>query len=412
MKASIVMTMPQPPVPALAQGRSSRRRRLWEIPRKFHCPLIGVCFDCDELRRLMSKTLHLPRATTDFVVHTTAVGNCGERGTLCELLHKTLERRYPLTVRRFAAIKTSAALAAAWQDAVRDGQHIPAALWAVWTHPACDEQLEQEVYADIHMIQHQVGASTRIDARTLQNLRDEKAALQEELQQLRQEMESLRQQRATELAAQNAQLNALRVKLSARLAWGKELEQALQETRAAVPDLASRTELLVQRDQLRQSNQQLKAALELRESEIERLQELLRCAEQAFASVAQEEAAQSDPACANLGGKCVLCVGGRAGAISTYRALVEQCGGRFMHHDGGIEQSLHRIDSVLAGADIVICQTGCISHSAYWRVKDLCRRSGKPCMFVKTASASSFERVINEVGRLQSGTSFDPAATE
>lgn len=36
----------------------------------------------------------------------------------------------------------------------------------------------------------------------------------------------------------------------------------------------------------------------------------------------------------------------------------------------------------LAAADLVICQTGCISHDDYWRVQDHCRRTGKPCILV------------------------------
>ena len=59
--------------------QGSRRRKLWELPHKFHCPLIGVCFDCDELRRVMFKVMHLPRDATDFVLHTTAVGCCETR---------------------------------------------------------------------------------------------------------------------------------------------------------------------------------------------------------------------------------------------------------------------------------------------------------------------------------------------
>jgi hypothetical protein len=70
------------------------------------------------------------------------------------------------------------------------------------------------------------------------------------------------------------------------------------------------------------------------------------------------------------------------------------------YHDGGLEESLHRIDSALAAADIVICQAGCISHNAYWRVKELCKRTGKPCMFVKNSGVSSFGRVVSELGKM------------
>jgi hypothetical protein len=45
--------------------------------------------------------------------------------------------------------------------------------------------------------------------------------------------------------------------------------------------------------------------------------------------------------------------------------------------------------SNLAAADLVICQTGCISHDDYWRVQDHCRRTGKPCILVDQAALPS-----------------------
>ena len=105
--------------------------------------------------------------------------------------------------------------------------------------------------------------------------------------------------------------------------------------------------------------------------------------------------ALSDEAPANLSGKCILCVGGRSGAVDAYRREVEQRGGSFLHHDGGLEESLHRIDSALAAADLVICQAGCISHNAYWRVKEQCKRTGKQCVFIKSSGVSSFGRIVS-----------------
>ena len=47
------------------------------------------------------------------------------------------------------------------------------------------------------------------------------------------------------------------------------------------------------------------------------------------------------------------------------------------------------MDEGLAAADMVICQTGCISHDDYWRVHDHCRRTGKPCILVDQAALPS-----------------------
>ncbi|MDQ5879712.1 MAG: hypothetical protein QG638_2449, partial [Pseudomonadota bacterium] len=51
-------------------------------------------------------------------------------------------------------------------------------------------------------------------------------------------------------------------------------------------------------------------------------------------------------------------------------------------------------------ADIVICQAGCISHNAYWRVKEHCKRTGKRCVFVKSAGVASFDRAVGEVSEI------------
>ena len=52
-------------------------------------------------------------------------------------------------------------------------------------------------------------------------------------------------------------------------------------------------------------------------------------------------------------------------------------------------QPPHALDESLAAADLVICQTGCISHDDYWRVQDHCRRTGKPCILVDKAALTS-----------------------
>ena len=55
-------------------------------------------------------------------------------------------------------------------------------------------------------------------------------------------------------------------------------------------------------------------------------------------------------------------------------------------HPMPMHQPPHALDESLAAADLVICQTGCISHDDYWRVQDHCRRTGKPCILVDQAA--------------------------
>ena len=66
------------------------------------------------------------------------------------------------------------------------------------------------------------------------------------------------------------------------------------------------------------------------------------------------------------------------------------------------EENAQRLEATLAAADLVICQTGCISHGAYWRVKAHCKRLGKPCLFVESPSKSALARALQDAGVAES----------
>ena len=100
------------------------------------------------------------------------------------------------------------------------------------------------------------------------------------------------------------------------------------------------------------------------------------------------------PSPADLREKAVLCVGHEEEAPSSLaRQLVEIAGGRYLHHDGGDDDADDpALEASLRAADLVICQTGCVSHGAYWRVQDHCRRTGKPCVLVGESQPMMFVR--------------------
>ncbi|MDO4232869.1 MAG: DUF2325 domain-containing protein [Lautropia sp.] len=68
-------------------------------------------------------------------------------------------------------------------------------------------------------------------------------------------------------------------------------------------------------------------------------------------------------------------------------------------NDGGepIESAydIPDLEKRLVEADLVICQTGCLSHDAYWRMQDHCRRLNKPCVLVAQPDALRIVRIHN-----------------
>ena len=90
---------------------------------------------------------------------------------------------------------------------------------------------------------------------------------------------------------------------------------------------------------------------------------------------------------ATLRDKAVLCVGQDLSGATLARQVVEMAGGQFLRHGGNDEEGSAALDASLVAADLVICQTGCVSHDAWWRVQDHCKRTGKPCVLVDQPQA-------------------------
>lgn len=77
--------------------------------------------------------------------------------------------------------------------------------------------------------------------------------------------------------------------------------------------------------------------------------------------------------------------------------MVAGCNGRFDHHDGGMEDSQHRLEAMLASADIVVCATDYVSHGAYYRTKRFCKRTEKPYALLGNSGLSSFALAIEKL---------------
>jgi len=383
-----------PPLP----GNGSRRRRLWELDGHAHCPVIGVCLPLPQLRRLAEKTLGKLGQYRDYEVHCTVVTECRLRSPLSETLHKELEQRYALVSRAAQQLKSPEALGAWWQDCCGSADWA-GALWAALTHPRCDSELEQRILGEVHMLQHQVGMATRADLNRLEALHDENAILARELASAQQRSQQQASHYSGRLEQQQAETLRLRAELVQAQTRLHQQEETLVQQQASAPSLAARLELAqqnrLQEEALQTQKRLLQQARQETQQQRERaetLQDRLEAAQRARAS--EPEAPPSPP---DLDQRSVLCVGGRTASVPIYRQVIEHTGARFLHHDGGTEDNSTLLDTTLAAADLVICQSGCISHNAYWRVKDHCKRTGKQCVFVETPSRSALKRALSAI---------------
>lgn len=386
----------------------SRRRRLWDLPHQCHCPLVGVCLPLDSLRLLVNKALGGKTQADDYDVHVGVVAECRQRSRLSEVLQQDLERRYARTVQKFKTVKTTQALALLWKKTVEQGD-VTGALWAALTHPRCDAALQEVICRNMHMFQHHAGANARADLSEFHAMAQENAVLTRELGRVQERSSRVMADKSSEierLSAQLVQARAENIGKDSRLAF---LGADLAALKASLPDLESTLRLQKKITQMTQRQTELEDALcDLRQK--------LASAEKARDTVNTGPACPPDTRPAETGPisnpglpiylyqKTVLCVGGRSGNVASYRDVVERVGGRFAHHDGGQEDNPNVLDANLTAADLVICQTGCISHNAYWKVKDFCKRTGKRCVFIENPSVTSLARGLEQISNQGSAT--------
>lgn len=396
--------------------RVAQRLRVWEIASTFHCSVLGTCLPLSELHDIARRARYgLPPRASAYEVHSYFVKSLTTCNGLSKLVDKALEKRHENATRVIRRAKNEQELEVRWKETLEAG-NVAGAYWAVMSHPLSTEALQWRLFGDVHMLSHLLGASRRSDLCRLHKLEVLCAELESELAFVKHQHRAILKQkhkladdlteksRAVErldqrLALAQGRISALRTQggvaeletrvhhlesaLDASRNRAVTAETRLAETRARLAESREASNLAC--DQVRQLVEE-NAALEaeLREN-VESSLEWRR----ASGTTGDQER--------RLDGRCILYVGGRSNLVPYYRALVERCGAQFLHHDGGIEESLDTLTRGLVSVDAVVCPIDCVSHAACLKVKRACKRLSKQFIVLRSSGLSSFARVIRSV---------------
>ncbi|MDZ7589387.1 MAG: DUF2325 domain-containing protein [Rubrivivax sp.] len=384
--------MPDTPTLCPPAARTGRRRRLWELPAAAHDLLLALSFDTETLRQETARAigrLHKARCTVggaDVDVLYSIVNDLGRRNAVSEAFQRRLEAAHAATVRRWATLREAAALRQAWSEALQ-GQALAPSLWALLTHPGSPD-LEAGALLDARawVFRHArsalaARAATQAQSACTTALAAEVASLRKRLAAQQTTSQALLDDARQDAARLRGEVQRWRAACESHppaAASGRPAPVATAPGLGVPPRPAASTVAVAQ---------VVPAAAP---------------APQACVSPpptpGNAPPAATEPAPAAVHGKQVLCVGGMQHAVARYRSHVERLGGRFEHHDGGVEEGLQRLDGRLARADLVVCQAGCVNHEAYRRIKRYCARAGKPCLFLDRPSLARFERALGAAG--------------
>ncbi len=384
----------------------NRRRKLWELPKGFHCSIVGTCLAQDDLVKGLRKLGRRPVAgSEDYELHGFFVGQAATDNPVSRLMQKLLDARAGGEIRRFARVDGPDALAELWVQATRDGRVAPA-YWALLSHPGTTPTLQAHAHGQVHMLSHYMAGLNRqcMDRQSLAEKRClELEEAHERLQRTsREQLETLR----TALAEARRDVRH----------WRAEAEAARQPQRAR----PSGTDRQLRRLTDRLAGYERKLAVERHrartsERDLERLRALLDLSAEAVIDrigrhttsgptpVPTTEPA-SEPASEPLDTmpRAILYVGGRATSVPHLRTVAARHAATLYHHDGGLEESVRLLDSLVERCDVVCCPIDCVSHDACVRVKRLCKRLQKPFVPLRSNSASGLH------GLLRAGLAASP----
>ncbi|MFN3869116.1 MAG: DUF2325 domain-containing protein [Hyphomicrobiaceae bacterium] len=372
-------------------SRAPRRRyELWEIPGGLQCSIIGTCLPHEELKRIARRLkLVIEDAAADYEVHAYFVNEAARRGDISRAIQKELDRRFDGLVRRVGQLRTEAELIAFWK-ACYDGGRIAGGYWAILSHRHASDAVRQRVFGEVHMLSHVLGRTTHASA-------VKACELEQRIEDLESKLRRQRERHGEALADRDRQI--------ARL---KAIRDNLSEERQQKPTFGNaKAKVDSPRIVFPQRNQRALSSARERARIAEADAELLRGQIKALArQLRRAGLAQSANPCPGAEAcrldhppRRVLYLGGRASAVERLRSIAASANAEFVHHDGGVEQTVDLIDGFINRCDAVFCPVDCISHGACERAKALCRKHEKVFVPLRSSGASTFKRALIELHR-------------
>jgi len=393
------------------EGERSGRLRLWEVQGGLHCSLVGTCLSTEDLTGIARRLgLAVDAGLAEHDLHSIFVRAAASEGPIARAMQRLLDKRHDGALRKVGRARGADELSGLWTG-FRDAGLIPGAYWAFLTSSHVPEAVRVAVFGEVHMLSHLNGRSARETSERAARAEARAVELEERLKRAERRMEAATAERDERLKVLDGEVLRLKAELarSPRPAAAVEPRAGDREQRrvAVAAERSGRT-IAALRAQLRAieaDNATLRErAAALAELAFDRQPirvSVPRGADEAPASVG--EAPPGGP------GISILYLGGRTGHISRFRTIAEQWGAHLVHHDGGMEDTFHRIDELVGGADAVLCPVDCVSHSACRHAKRLCRKFCKRFVPLRTASGAAFERALADLARDGTGGE-EPAA--
>jgi len=374
------------------QGTRPARLKIWQIEGGLQCAIIGTCLSHQDLVKLGPRVgIDVDPAAPTYDVHGYFVNQCTSDTPVARGVQKLLDRRFKGILGKVQRETDLGALTALWETEYAAGR-VPGAFWAFVSSGHVPPELAHRVWGEVHMLSHLLGKATHVQAARSTQYQALSDAREHQLTRLRERHAAALAARDEEIEALKAQVNDLKVD-AAKAVIAQATLRSVGHPRQRHPRMERA--LVTARERAR-----------LAELALSRLNKRYAELDKRFRATARS-VARADEDCPGAaacqlrvpsqdGGKRLLYLGGRRGALEQLRAIAARTEMEFIYHDGGIEDGFQRIEGLIARCDAVFCPVDCISHGACQHAKELCRRHCKSFVALRSSGGGSFERALED----------------
>jgi hypothetical protein len=358
-----------------------RRLALWEIGSGIQCSIIGTCLsDADLTTALRKNRLKIEPDAESYDIHSYCVRTASQNTPFARALAKLLDRKFTGAVRLIGRADTEEEIRSIWIRLRNSGQ-TAAGYWAIMSHGHVPEAVRVHVFGEVHMLSHLNGLGAHQLALKLAEAERNNADLEARLRR-----------------AEQAKREALAERDAARSALATSIPHGVAPRGApAGSSVDNRAERKLAQKLAKCTRALISARGRARHAEETLARLPARVVPAAQSPIVRELPSVSEARCAAPGHQRILYLGGRPAMVPHLREIAQARAAAFLHHDGGIEDSPHRIEEMIEQSDAVICPIDCVSHGACRMAKSVCQRLNKRFLPIPTASRAGFERALEQL---------------
>jgi cytochrome oxidase Cu insertion factor (SCO1/SenC/PrrC family) len=372
------------------------------------CPIIGICLDGAEEKKLLKKAGISAKKLNPYEIHTMLVHSVDPESDLSRKVDSYLNHKFVREIVEFSHLPESE-FRAQWKRFFRQGEWY-GLVWVAGTRTDLSPECRQAIFGDIHMLSH---SSAREETRARQALIRQQEENEELAEKLKKEVRARR-----EFKKERDALERVQGKVRGEYEKIKKAKSKLEKEMYDLQKDAGVSRLQLEVEQLQMNLEQAEKdnikkehrihSLEDQKKqlslELEEQRELTRnLHEEVKRTVAQMNSSnQCDQECPefDLCAKRILIVGGMTKLKSFYRQLVEEKGGLFEYHDGAMHGGVNGLEGKVTRSDLILFPVSCNSHNACSSVKKLAQKHGKVVRMLPNASLSCIAQALFNGGRL------------